>query len=142
MRSSRPQLRLSRSAQRPRGNPWIETVARLLLGLIFVHALVGKLTNYPAVTATIAAKGLPLAPVLLSLAIALLAVGSALLISGWQQRLGAVLLLIFLVPTSLIFHGQLGDTAERIQLLKNLAIMAGLLLVANQPGERRPRLRR
>jgi putative oxidoreductase len=46
------------------------------------------------------------------------------------------------VPTSLIFHSDLGDSSERIQLLKNLAIVAGLLLVANQPSERRPRLRR
>ncbi|EAQ73961.1 MULTISPECIES: DoxX family protein [unclassified Synechococcus] len=142
MRSSRPPLRLSRSGQRPRATPWIEGLARVLLALVFVHALVGKLTNFAAVADKIAAKGLPLAPLLLVLAMALLALGSALLILGWRQRLGAVLLLVFLVPTSLIFHNELGDTAERIQLLKNLAIIAGLLLVANQPGERRPRLRR
>ncbi|CAK6696818.1 DoxX family protein [Synechococcus sp. BA-124 BA4] len=143
MRSSRPQLRLSRSGQRHRANPWIEGVARVLLALVFVHALVGKLTNFGAVAGTIAARGLPLAPLLLVLAIALLAVGSALLILGWRQRLGAVLLLVFLVPTTLIFHSELADTADRIQLLKNLAIVAGLLLVANQPPvERRPRLRR
>ncbi|MCX5933063.1 MAG: DoxX family membrane protein [Cyanobacteria bacterium] len=142
MRSSRPQLRLSRSAQRSRSLPWMDGLARGLLALVFVHALVGKLTNFGAVADTIAAKGLPLAPLLLVLAMGLLAVGSALLILGWRQRLGALLLLIFLVPTSLIFHSTLGDTADRIQLLKNLAIMGGLLLVFNQPSERRPRLRR
>lgn len=120
----------------------MDGLARGLLALVFVHALVGKLTNFGAVADTIAAKGLPLAPLLLVLAMGLLAVGSALLILGWRQRLGALLLLIFLVPTSLIFHSTLGDTADRIQLLKNLAIMGGLLLVFNQPSERRPRLRR
>jgi len=116
-------------------------LARVLLALVFVHALVGKFTNFAGVTEKIAATGLPLAPVLLVLAMALLAVGSALLILGWRQRLGAALLLLFLVPTSLIFHHDLGDPGERIQLLKNLAIVAGLLLVVNQPGERRRRLR-
>lgn len=62
----------------------------------------------------------------------LMAVGSALVISGWRSRLGAVLLLIFLIPTTLLFHGNAGDAAERIQLLKNLSIMAGLLLVIEQ----------
>jgi putative oxidoreductase len=47
-----------------------------------------------------------------------------------------VLLLLFLVPTTLLFHGDVADKMERIQLLKNLAIMGGLLLVADQesPG--------
>ncbi|MFN9622464.1 MAG: DoxX family membrane protein [Cyanobacteriota bacterium] len=80
----------------------------------------------------IAAKGLPLAPLLLVAAMALMAVGSALVISGWKARLGAVLLLLFLVPTTLLFHGNVADTGERIQLFKNLAIIGGLLLVGDQ----------
>jgi putative oxidoreductase len=70
--------------------------------------------------------------VLLVAAMALMAVGSALVISGWKARLGAVLLLVFLVPTTLLFHGDVADKLERIQLFKNLAIMGGLLLVADQ----------
>ena len=49
--------------------------------------------------------------------------------SGWRSCLGAVLLLIFLIPTTLLFHGAAGDAAERIQLLKNLSTMAGLIFV-------------
>ncbi|MGA1304798.1 MAG: DoxX family protein, partial [Cyanobium sp.] len=73
-------------------------------------------------------------PVLLVAAMALMAVGSALVITGWKARLGAVLLLLFLVPTTLLFHGEVGSAQERIQLFKNLAIMGGLLLVADQDG--------
>ncbi|MBM5789442.1 MAG: DoxX family membrane protein [Cyanobacteria bacterium M_DeepCast_200m_mx_001] len=97
-----------------------------------MHAVVGKLTGFAGVTGAIAAKGLPLGPVLLVAAMALMAVGSALVISGWKARLGAVLLLLFLVPTTLLFHGDVADKMERIQLFKNLAIMGGLLLVADQ----------
>jgi putative oxidoreductase len=60
---------------------------------------------------------------------ALMAVGSVLVISGWRARLGALLLLLFLIPTTLLFHGEVGEVSERIQLFKNLAIMGGLLLV-------------
>jgi putative oxidoreductase len=110
----------------------LNRIARVLLCLVFLHAVIGKLTGFAGVASAIAAKGLPLAPLLLVAAMALMAVGSALVISGWRARLGAVLLLVFLVPTTLIFHSDVADTMQRIQLLKNLAIIGGLLLVADQ----------
>jgi putative oxidoreductase len=119
------------------GNPLVDGIARVLIGLVFVHALVGKLSGFSAVAGKIAAKGLPVPSLLLGAAVVLLIAGSALLISGWRSRLGAVLLLVFLVPTSLIFHGEVGDPLQRIQLLKNVAIIGGLLLVANAPDARR-----
>ena len=117
--------------QQPHQPSLLNRIARVLLCLVFIHAVIGKLTGFAGVAGAIAAKGLPLAPVLLVAAMALMAVGSALVISGWKTRLGAVLLL-FLVPTTLLFHGDVADTMERIQLFKNLAIMGGLLLVADQ----------
>jgi len=110
----------------------LNRIARVLLCLVFLNAVLGKLMGFGAVAGVIAAKGLPLAPLLLVAAMALMAVGSALVISGWKARLGAVLLLLFLVPTTLIFHSDVADTMQRIQLLKNLAIMAGLLLVIDR----------
>jgi putative oxidoreductase len=106
--------------------------ARVLLCLVFLHSLVGKFTGFAAVAGAITARGLPLAPLLLTAAMALMAVGSVLVISGWRSRLGAALLLLFLVPTTLLFHGDVGDTGELIQLLKNLAIVGGLLLLLDQ----------
>ena len=110
----------------------LNRIARVLLCLVFIHAVIGKVMGFAGPAAAIAAKGLPLAPALLVAAIGLMAVGSVLVISGWRSRLGAILLLVFLVPTSLLFHGDLADAGERIQLLKNLAIVGGLLLVLDQ----------
>ena len=110
----------------------LNRIARVLLCLVFLNAVLGKLMGFGAVAGMIAAKGLPLAPALLVAAMALMAVGSALVISGWKARLGAILLLVFLVPTTLLFHGDVADTQQRIQLLKNLSIMAGLLLVIDR----------
>ncbi|MEY3930956.1 MAG: hypothetical protein RLZZ516_2666 [Cyanobacteriota bacterium] len=95
----------------------LNRIARVLLCLVFLNAVLGKLMGFGAVAGMIAAKGLPLAPLLLVAAMALMAVGSALVISGWKARLGAVLLLLFLVPTTLIFHSDVADTMQRIQLL-------------------------
>lgn len=46
----------------------------------------------------------PLAGFLLACAIAVLILGSILFVFGSNTRLGASLLLLFLVPTTLIFH--------------------------------------
>jgi putative oxidoreductase len=124
-------------SDRPTSPSLLNTIARVLLCLVFIHSLIGKLTGFAGPAGAIAARGLPLAPVLLVMAMALMAAGSALVISGWKARLGAVLLLVFLVPTTVIFHGDLSDAAERIQLLKNLSIIGGLLLVADAGGPRR-----
>ncbi|MEB3300792.1 MAG: DoxX family protein [Cyanobacteriota bacterium] len=110
----------------------LNRIARVLLCLVFVHAVIGKLTGFDRVAGAIASKGLPLAPLLLVAAMGLMSVGSALVISGWKARLGVVLLLLFLIPTTLIFHGDGSNAQERIQLFKNLAIIGGLLLVADQ----------
>ena len=110
----------------------LNRIARVLLCLVFIHAVICKLTGFAGVAGAIAAKGLPLAPLLLVAAMVLMTVGSALVISGWRARLGVVLLLLFLIPTTLIFHGDVADKMERIQLFKNLAIIGGLLLVADQ----------
>lgn len=113
----------------------LNRIARVLLCLVFVNAVLGKLMGFSDVAGRIAAKGLPLAPLLLGLAMALMTVGSVLVITGWRARLGALLLLLFLIPTTLLFHGEVGEVSERIQLFKNLAIMGGLLLVADSGPE-------
>lgn len=129
--TSLPRLRPSFSRRRP--SP-LDGIARVLLCLVFVHAVIGKLTGFAGVAGMMAARGLPFAPVLLAAAMALMAVGSVLVISGQRVRLGAILLLLFLVPTTLLFHNDVADPQERIQLFKNLSIMGGLLLVADRPA--------
>jgi putative oxidoreductase len=110
----------------------LNRIARVLLCLVFINAVIGKLAGFTDTAGAIAAKGLPMASALVVASMLLMAAGSALVISGWRSRLGAALLLIFLIPTTLLFHGNAGDAAERIQLLKNLSIMAGLLFVFEQ----------
>jgi len=113
-------------------NQLVDGIARLLLCLVFVNAVIGKLGGFSGTAAMIADRGLSAAPLLLGAAMALMAVGSVLVIAGVRQRLGAVLLLLFLIPTTVIFHNDVADAGERIALFKNLAIMGGLLLVANR----------
>ena len=60
----------------------LNRIARVLLCVVFIHAVSGKLSGFAGVASAIAAKELPLAPQLQLIALALMAVGSAPVIIG------------------------------------------------------------
>ncbi len=72
----------------------LDGIARVLLCLVFLNAVLGKIPGFGRVAGAISAKGLPLSPVLLVEARVLMAEGSLLVISGRKARLGAILLLV------------------------------------------------
>lgn len=107
---------------------------RILLGLIFVISGFGKIGGYAGTAAYMAGHGMPLVPVLLPLTILVELGGGLLLMAGWQTRWVALLFVLFLIPVTAIFHNPAGlppDQAQQqmINLLKNLAIMGGMLQV-------------
>jgi putative oxidoreductase len=76
----------------------------------------------------------PWTPLLLIAATLLELVGGLLLLLGVREKLGASLLVLVLIPTTIIVHqfwfveGGLRDV-QQIMFLKNLAILGGLLMV-------------
>jgi putative oxidoreductase len=78
-------------------------------------------------------------PFFLAAAVALeLAAGVALLV-GWYARPAAAALILFLVPTTLIFHDfwQYEGRAQQEQMIhfmKNLGLLGGLVLAAADTG--------
>jgi putative oxidoreductase len=108
--------------------------ARVLLSLIFILAGSSKFLDYPGMAAYMASKGFPLIPFFLYAAAILELVGGLSVMLGWKARWGALLLILFLIPTSLIFHDFWNVPPQEKQLqmamfFKNLAIMGGLLYV-------------
>ncbi|MEL6383245.1 MAG: DoxX family protein [Cyanobacteria bacterium J06626_18] len=104
-------------------------IARSFLAVIFIHSGIGKLTNFAGTQEQIASVGLPLAPLVTAFSIAFLLLGAASLILGYRARIGGVLLLLFLIPATLVFHNPIADPTQMIQFLKNLAIIGGLLMM-------------
>ena len=100
-------------------------LGRVLMAAVFVNALPAKFTNFAETAGFIASKGIPepLASVLLVAAIVVLIAGSILLVFGSNTVLGASLLL-FLVPTTLIFHTFPVDSGFAM----NLALIGALIL--------------
>ncbi len=110
-------------------------VGRILLGLIFVLSGFEKLMGFSGLVGTIAGEGLPLPAVLAALTIAIELGGGLLLLIGLKARWAAFLLFLFLIPVSLTFHNfwaMEGAQHEmnKIEFLKNVSIMGGMLLAA------------
>jgi putative oxidoreductase len=119
----------------------LAVLGRLLLCTIFVLSAVGnKIPHFNDVAHIMESVGIPAPQLMLGGAIVFLLVGSVSVIVGYQARIGAVLLLIFLVLASYYFHafwnleGQ-AQQEQMIQFMKNLSIMGAMLfLVANGAG--------
>jgi putative oxidoreductase len=61
--------------------------------------------------------------------------GAALLVVGLWARLGALLIMLFLIPATVLVHTFWNDPKQLTSFLLNLAIFGGLLLVlAGGPG--------
>ena len=108
-------------------------VGRLLLALIFLAAAFGKITNFDATCHYMEVHGIPMPVLFCAAAAAIEVLGSISLLLGYRTRFGAVLLAAFLLTATAVFYS---TPDQRIQLLKNLAIVGGLLqIVAFGPGE-------
>jgi putative oxidoreductase len=109
---------------------WAQLVGRVALGAIFLVSALGKLSGWSGTVAFAASKGVP--EVLLAGAVALELLGAASLLLGLRARWGAVALLVFLVPVTLVFHDFWAyqgaeQKLQSIEFLKNLSIGGGLL---------------
>jgi len=105
-------------------------IARILISAIFIYAIPGKIINFEQTVEAITTKNISptFAPFLLLVAIICLIFGSMLFISGFKQRLGAYLLLIFIVPTTFIFHF---SPLQIKAVLMNAGLIGGLILGLN-----------
>jgi putative oxidoreductase len=135
-------------------NTYVIPLSRALVAAIFLVSGIGKLTAFHQMTTMAASAGLPLPSVSIAIALVIeLAAGLALLL-GWQVRWASLVLFLYLIPTTLVFHAsKLGDPAQSrmqmIEVLKNLAIMGGLLrfyagaprVVARAPVDSAPDVR-
>ena len=113
----------------------VSTLAgRILLSAIFLTSGVSHILNWRDIVGRMESAEVPLPNLLLVLAIVCLLLGGLSVLIGLRARLGAVLLILFLIPTTLIFHGgwtsgSSGATDQMLHYMKNLGILGGLLMV-------------
>jgi putative oxidoreductase len=105
---------------------------RVLLSVIFLLSGISKITQWDATAGLMAAHHMPAVPQLLTGAIVVEVLGGLCLLLGFWTRTASLVLFLYLIPATLIFHNFWNlQGAERqdmmIHFLKNLAIMGGLL---------------
>ena len=104
-------------------------VGRIMLAAIFLWSAIKDIRTFEATTDMMQSKGIFAPQLLLLGAIVFLLLGSIAVILGIKARWGAVLLILFLIPTTIIFHPPTGGDEHLIQFMKNLALMGGLLMI-------------
>ena len=114
----------------------MKIAGRVFLSLIFILSGLGKLFHFHDSAAVMAAKGMPAASLFLAGAITFEIVGGLSVLTGFKARWAALALVVFLIPTTLIFHNfwafqGMAQQEQMANFLKNISIMGGLLLLAS-----------
>ena len=108
---------------------FLDFFARIAISSIFISAIPGKINGFEKTVEYISSKGIPdpIASVLLVGAIICLILGSGFIIFGVNQKIGSLFLLLFLIPTTIIFH--MFPFHQRAVLM-NLGLIGGLIITA------------
>jgi len=120
--------------------PKTALVGRILLAAIFLVSGFAKLTDTAGTAAHMAGVGIPAPEILALVAGTAEIVGALAILIGFLTRPAAIGLILFMIPTTLLFHNFWAFEGEEVKLqminfLKNLTIIGGLsLLVAHGPG--------
>jgi len=113
-------------------------IGRILFAYIFISAGPGHFTHERIAHA--ADLGVPLAGILVPISGAMALIGGISVASGYKTRLGAWLLIGFLVPVTLMMHGywRLHDPAQvHIQTAmfwKNISMLGSAILITQFGG--------
>ncbi len=108
--------------------------ARVAISSIFISAIPSKITGFEKTVEYISSKGIPdpIASILLVGAIMCLTLGSGFFIFGGNQKIGSAFLLLFLIPTTIIFHV---FPFNQRAVLMNLGLIGGLLITTLREPE-------
>lgn len=108
----------------------LSVLGRLAFVAIFAGSAMEHAKNIPGTAKQMADHGMPQPDLLVYPTIACLAAGSVLVAIGLLARLGAALLLSFLIVATIFFHNpndKPGDVQTMIDMMKNVAL-AGMCL--------------
>ncbi len=117
------------------------TAGRVLLGLYFIGPGLNKVFAFETNSNYMAEHGMVLIPFFLILTIIIQLGGGAAMVVGYQTRIVAFILAGLTLVISVVMHdfwtlpaGELQTAHEAQNFIKNMAIMAGLLMAAGLGG--------
>lgn len=116
---------------------WVALVGRILVVMIFLLSGFNKVMNPQGTMQYMTSMGMTVATTFFYLGAIALEIGGGLsLLLGYWTRVGAAALILFMIPTTLIFHTNFADQNQMIHFMKNIAMTGGLLYaLAYGPGQ-------
>jgi putative oxidoreductase len=115
--------------------PWTPLVARVMLALVFVVAGFNKLQGFDGTVGYIGTlTNESVAPFLTVLAIVFELGGGLMLLFNWKVDQAITMLIVFTIVATILGHSTFtgdpqADSMQVIAILKNVAIIGGLLLM-------------
>jgi len=113
---------------------YLELIGRVLFGAIFLLGAPRHFT--PEAISHAAELHVPLAQALVPASGVLMIVGALSVIVGYQTRFGALLLVAFLIPVTLLMHAfwdisdPVAARTQQVMFFKNISMLGGALLLA------------
>lgn len=110
-------------------------LGRIIFGAYFVYSGFNHFKDEKSMTGYAKSKGVPSPRVAVLLGGAMLMIGGLGFLSWMYVQESAVLLLLFLIPTTFMMHAfwkatdPMHKMGERINFLKNLALIGALLMM-------------
>ena len=112
----------------------IEVIGRIFLSTLFLLEGISKIFHYEGTIEYMENFNVPGYMIIPAIVIEILF--PILLIFGYKTKLSAMILCIFSLVVSIIFHINFSDQMQFISLLKNIAIAGGFLIIfVNSPGK-------
>ena len=119
-----------------------DLIARIFIAIMFYYEAFDSFLLFSQTKETMTKYGITWKQdLLLTSIIVFLILGATLVLIGYYSNIGAILLLAYIIPYTIIFYSfwDVPKDVVRIQLInfmKNLAIIGGLLLlIVNKPGK-------
>jgi len=119
----------------------VSVTGRCLLGLYFLIPGITKVTGFGANAAYMEKHGMVFVPFFLIVTLILQIGGGLFLIAGYKVRITALMFALMIVAINIVMHDfwnvyeGLNQAHETQNFVKNLAIMAGLLVLGTHPGD-------
>jgi len=130
-----PRAHQGTAAEAASSTRYLVPLGRLLFALIFINSIIGHFSSGSIAYAQQA--GVPMATLLVPLSGVLAFAGGLSIALGYRARLGAWLLVLFLVPVTLKMHAfwavpdPMMAQMQQVMFFKNVSMLGAALLIAH-----------
>jgi putative oxidoreductase len=113
---------------------YVVLLGRIMYVAIFLMAAPGHFTA--GTIAYSASKGVPLATIMVPLSGVIALLGGLSILLGYKAKIGAWLIVVFLVPVTMIMHNFWAETdpmmamTQQIMFMKNVTMVGAALMIA------------